>query len=126
MRQVLPEIEVPKLGQTEMKSCLGAYFKTGVFSPACGNAYLGMPVEDFRNLGDLKAKQLIRDVHAIHGKFVVLRVDSVNDAHYLEKFDVDLFWTDRIDIVGPLATINRNTAELKAHEKLQSSLIEGP
>ncbi|MBK7844514.1 MAG: hypothetical protein IPJ71_12615 [Bdellovibrionales bacterium] len=122
MRKLLPEIDVPKLGMAEMKACLGAYFKTGSFPSTCGDAYLGLPVEDFRNLGDGKAKQLIDDVHAIRGKFVVLRVDSVSDAQYLEKFDVGLFWTDRIDIVGPLVKFYRVTADLKAYDSKVESL----
>lgn len=122
MRKLLPEIDVPKLGMAEMKICLGTYFKTGAFHSTCGDAYLGLPIEDFRNLGESKAKQLIDDVHAIRGKFVVLRVDSVRDAQYLEKFDVDLFWTDRIDIVGPLVKLDRVAVDLKAYDSKVESL----
>lgn len=125
MRKLLPEIDVPKLGMADIKVCLGAYFKTGLFPPTCGDSYLGLPIEDFRSLGESKAKQLIDDIHAIQGKFFVLRLDSISDAQYLEKFDADLFWTDRIDIVGPLVKFHRVTADLKTYDSKVESLKTG-
>ena len=121
IRKLLPEVDVPKLRIAEVNSCINAYFKSGVFPVNCGKAYLGMSIEDFRNLTVQMAKQLINDVHGIGSKFIILRVDSVGDAKYLENFDVDLFWTDRIDIVGPLVKFERVAADLEAYDlKIES------
>lgn len=103
MRVLLPEIDVPKLTLAEVQACMNGYFRDGKFAPNCRDAYLGMPIDSFRSLQPASAVKLIKDVHAISGKFMVLRVDTVSDARFLENFDVDIIWTDRIDIVGPLA-----------------------
>lgn len=102
MRRRLPQIDVPKLTMNEIQACLGVYFKQGSFPENCSEAYIALPIKEMRALDQNTINKLINDVHKIGGKFAVLRVDSVSEAKYVEKFDVDVIWTDRIDIVGPL------------------------
>lgn len=117
MKKLLPEIEVPKLKKSEMKTCLDDYFENGQFLESCKESYLAMTMQELKKLSFQEAEKLISNIHKINSKVVIMRVDSFVDALYLQNFNIDLFWTDRIDIVGPLVRFDRVESDLRIYDK---------
>lgn len=103
MKEALPMVDVPKLVKKDMQGCVENYLQTGHFEKKCAGAWLGLPLNDFVRLGT-KARKLLHDVHAIKSQFWVLGVDSEASYAYIKRYSIDAFWTDRIDLVGPLAS----------------------
>jgi glycerophosphoryl diester phosphodiesterase len=102
MKAALPMIDVPKLLKHEASECMINYFKTGFFAEQCAGAWLGIQYDDFFQLGD-KAEKLLKDVHSINSSSWILGVDSAESYKYIKQYPIDAFWTDRIDLVGPVS-----------------------
>jgi glycerophosphoryl diester phosphodiesterase len=95
-RQVLPQLNIPKLGKQGIKTCLKNYFVQSSFAPACQQATFALPYSKLKALEPRLVKQLIRDIKKINGQLIATGVNTKAAYHYLSQFDLDGIWTDKI------------------------------
>jgi glycerophosphoryl diester phosphodiesterase len=95
----LPDMAAPGLVMADAGECLQAYAERGVFPRACIGAEIPLPMGVLRNMGHYAA-DVVKAVHAAHGRAHVLGVNSAEDYRFAAALEPDFIWTDRIAALG--------------------------
>jgi len=104
VKELMPLTNIFLKNRDFYKECYGWLLTTGWIGyvpEKCRGVNYGLPMNYFKRLG-VAASLIIRRVHAIDSKFIVVYPETIEDGLYLGNFDIDGIFTDHIELHGPM------------------------